>query len=339
MVDGIIAKINFFVARRSRTTKIYKQLIKFMDKQIVLVTGGCGFIGSHLVEKLVQEHYHVRVLDNLSTGKLENLSAVPLEKIEVIIGNVSDFDTVKNAVQDCTYVFHEAAIPSVPQSIADPLSTGRVNYSGTLNTLEASRQCNVKRVIFASSAAVYGNEPTLPKHELMLSQPISPYGADKRASELMGLVYSQISDLEFVALRYFNVFGPRQDPSGSYAGVISIFCDCIKKNLSPIIYGDGTQSRDFIYVSDVVQANLIAMKHPKTKNGIFNVGRGESVTLNELINTLNKLTDKQVHGIHQPERSGDIRHSVADISTLKALDWTSYMSIHEGLALLLDSLK
>ncbi|PZU94462.1 MAG: NAD-dependent dehydratase [Pseudanabaena sp.] len=310
-----------------------------MEKQIVLVTGGCGFIGSHLVEKLVQENYYVRVLDNLSTGKLSNLSAVPSEKIEIIIGNVSDFDTVKDAVQNCTYVFHEAAIPSVPQSIADPLSTGRVNYSGTLNTLEASRQCNVKRVIFASSAAVYGNEPTLPKHELMLSQPISPYGADKRASELMGLVYSQISDLEFVALRYFNVFGPRQDPLGSYAGVISIFCNCIKKNMSPIIYGDGTQSRDFIYVSDIVQANLIAMKHPKAKNAIFNVGRGQSVTLNELINTLNKLTDKHVKGYHQPERHGDIRHSVADVSALKALDWTSIMSVHEGLALLLDSLK
>lgn len=309
-----------------------------MDKQIVLVTGGCGFIGSHLVEKLVQENYHVRVLDNLSTGKLENLSAVPPDKFEVVIGNVSDFDTVKNAVQGCSYVFHEAAIPSVPQSIADPLSTGRVNYSGTLNTLEASRQCNVKRVIFASSAAVYGNEPTLPKHELMLSQPISPYGADKRASELMGLVYSQISDLEFVALRYFNVFGPRQDPSGSYAGVISIFCDCIQQNISPIIYGDGRQSRDFIYVSDVVQANLIAMKHPKTKTGIFNVGRGESVTLIDLINTLNKLTNKQVNGIYKPERSGDIRHSVADISALKALGWTSTISIHDGLEFLLNSL-
>jgi UDP-glucose 4-epimerase len=310
-----------------------------MDKQIVLVTGGCGFIGSHLVEKLVQENYHVRVLDNLSTGKLENLSAVPPDKFEVVIGNVSDFDAVKNAVQDCTYVFHEAAIPSVPQSIADPLSTGRVNYSGTLNILEASRQCNVKRVIFASSAAVYGNEPTLPKHELMLSQPISPYGADKRASELMGLVYSQISDLEFVALRYFNVFGPRQDPSGSYAGVISIFCDCIQQNRSPIIYGDGQQSRDFIYVSDVVQANLIAMKHPKTKTGIFNVGRGEPVTLIDLINTLNKLANKQVNSTHQPERAGDILHSVADISALKALGWTSAINIDAGLALLLGSLS
>jgi UDP-glucose 4-epimerase len=310
-----------------------------MDKQIVLVTGGCGFIGSHLVERLVQENYYVRVLDNLSTGKLENLSAVPSDKIEVIIGNVTDFDTVKNAVQDCTYVFHEAAIPSVPQSIADPLSTGRVNYIGTLNVLEASRQCHVRRVIFASSAAVYGDEPTLPKHELMLAQPISPYGADKRASELMGLVYSQICDLEFVALRYFNVFGPRQDPSGSYAGVISIFCDCIQQDISPFIYGDGTQSRDFIYVSDVVQANLIVMKHPDTKIGVFNVGRGESVTLINLINTLNELSDKNVKAAHQPARVGDIRHSVSDISTLKVLGWTATISIHDGLAFLLDSLK
>lgn len=310
-----------------------------MDKQIVLVTGGCGFIGSHLVEKLVQENYYVRVLDNLSTGKLDNLSTVPCDKVEVIIGNVTDFDTVKNAVNNCTYVFHEAAIPSVPQSIADPLSTGRVNYSGTLNVLEASRQSNVRRVIFASSAAVYGDEPTLPKHELMLASPISPYGADKRASELMGLVYAQISDLEFVSLRYFNVFGPRQDPSGSYAGVISIFCDCSQQNTSPTIYGDGLQSRDFIYVSDVVKANLIAMKHPHVKTGIFNVGRGESVTLIDLINTLNKLTDKNIQATHQPARTGDIRHSIADISALKSLGWTSIISIYDGLAFLLDSLQ
>jgi len=310
-----------------------------MDKQIVLVTGGCGFIGSHLVEKLVKENHYVRVLDNLLTGKIENLSAVSRDNLEIIIGSVTDFDAVENAVTNCNYIFHQAAIPSVPQSIADPLSTGKVNYSGTLNILEAARKYGVKRVIFASSAAVYGDEPTLPKHEKMITKPISPYGADKRASELMGQVYSQISDLEFVALRYFNVFGPRQDPTGSYAGVISIFCDYIQRGISPIIYGDGLQSRDFIYVSDVVESNLIAMTHPHIKTGIFNVGRGKSVTLIDLVDTLNTLTGKEISSIHKDYRAGDIRQSVADISMLQTLDWNPHVNIREGLESLLASLQ
>ena len=306
-----------------------------MGKKTVLVTGGCGFIGSHLVETLVQKNYQVRILDDLSTGKLENLSAVDKQNIEFCHGCITDLNLVKEITEGCDYVFHQAAIASVPKSIKDPLGTGRVNYNGTLNVLEAARKHGVRRVIFAGSAAVYGDNPTLPKKESMLAEPLSPYAVDKLASELMGHVYAKNFGLEFVCLRYFNVFGLRQDPSSPYSGVISIFCDRLSRGLAPIIYGDGLQSRDFIHVSDVVRANLAVMEHPKAAGKTFNVGRGIAISLLDIIDILNDLTTQNLQPILKEPRPGDIRHSLADNKKLKALGWFPLTNIRQGLAELL----
>lgn len=301
----------------------------------ILVTGGCGFIGSHLVEALVNKGYRVRILDDLSTGKQENLSAIAPNNLEIIVGDVADRATVEKAVRGCEYIFHQAAIASVPKSVKDPLGTGRVNYGGTLNILEAARLQGVRRVVFAGSAAVYGDEPTLPKQESMPANPITPYGVDKLSSERMGYCYFKTFGLEFVCLRYFNVFGSRQDPSSPYSGVLSIFCDRISRGLAPTIYGDGRQSRDFIHVSDIVRANLIAMQHPQAAGKTFNVGRGVATSLLDIVSLLNNLTSQNLKPNHQPARSGDIRHSVADNTQLTALGWSPKMSISEGLADLL----
>ncbi|MCL1474529.1 NAD-dependent epimerase/dehydratase family protein [Argonema antarcticum] len=307
------------------------------DKKTILVTGGCGFIGSHLVEALVKRGYRVRILDNLSTGKLENIVSVPPQDVEVLVGDVADLSTVNDAVQGCEYVFHEAAIASVPKSVNDPIGTGKVNYGGTLNVLEASRKHGVRRVIFAGSAAVYGDEPTLPKTELMLASPITPYGVDKLASELMGHCYTRTFGLEFVCLRYFNVFGLRQDPSSPYSGVISIFCDRIRQGLPPVIYGDGLQSRDFIHVSDVIHANLIVMEHPQAAGRTFNVGQSLATSLLDIARILNELSATNLQPIHNPSRAGDIRHSLADNTALQALGWSSTVTVRQGLAELLKS--
>jgi UDP-glucose 4-epimerase len=302
----------------------------------ILVTGGCGFIGSHIVEGLVKEGYKVRVLDNLSTGKRENLNSIDSNKIEICVGDVTDFSTVNAAVEGCEYIFHEAAVVSVPKSVEDPIGTGKVNYGGTLNVLEAARKQGVRRVIFAGSAAVYGDEPTLPKKESMQACPITPYGADKLASELMGHIYARTFGLEFVSLRYFNVFGSRQDPSSPYSGVISIFCNQIRQGIAPTIYGDGLQSRDFIHVFDVVRANLIAMKHPQASSRTFNVGRGVATTLLEIVDRIDELTGQNLKPIHKEIRPGDIRYSLADNNALKALEWSPLISINEGLKELLQ---
>lgn len=306
-----------------------------MGKKTVLVTGGCGFIGSHIVEALVQRRYRVRILDDLSTGKMENIASVLGQDVEVLVGDVADLSTVEVAMQGCDYVFHEAAIASVAKSVQDPVGTAKVNYSSTLYVLEAARKHNIRRVVFAGSAAVYGNEPTLPKKESMPANPITPYGVDKLASELMGHFYSRTLGLEFVCLRYFNVFGLRQDPSSPYSGVLSIFCDRIRQGSAPVIYGDGLQSRDFVHVSDVVQANLIVMEHPQATGRTFNVGRGVVTSLLEITNILNDLTGKNLQPIHEQPRPGDIRHSISDNTALKALGWLPTISIHEGLAELL----
>jgi UDP-glucose 4-epimerase len=306
-----------------------------MNKSTFLVTGGCGFIGSHLVEALVKKGHKVRILDNLSTGKIENIASVSPHDVELLVGDVSELCMVEAAMEGCDYVFHEAAIASVPKSIEDPIGTAAVNYGGTLNILHTAYKYGVRRVVFAGSAAVYGSEPTLPKSESMPAIPITPYGIDKLASELMGHFYARTLGLEFVSLRYFNVFGLRQDPSSPYSGVISIFCDRATQELAPIIYGDGLQSRDFIHVSDVVQANLIAMEHPEAQGKSFNVGRGIATSLLEISNLLNDLTFQQLQPIHKPYRPGDIRHSLADNTALKALGWLPTVSIREGLAQLL----
>lgn len=301
-----------------------------------LVTGGCGFIGSHLVEALVKKGHKVRILDNLSTGKIENIAAVSPHNVELLVGDVSQLSMVEAAMEGCDYVFHQAAIASVPKSIEDPIGTAGVNYGGTLNVLHTAHKYRVRRVVFAGSAAVYGDEPTLPKSESMSVIPITPYGIDKLASELMGHFYARTLGLEFVSLRYFNVFGLRQDPSSPYSGVISIFCDRIRQRLAPTIYGDGLQSRDFIHVHDVVQANLMAMEHPEAQGKSFNVGRGIAISLLEICNLLNDLTSQKLQPIHQLYRPGDIRHSVADNTALQALGWSPKVSIREGLAELLQ---
>lgn len=307
-----------------------------MSKTTILVTGGCGFIGSHIAEALVKQGYKVRILDDLSTGKLENLATITAHNIEVTIGDVADRSTVEKAVQGCEYIFHQAAIASVPKSVQDPIGTEKVNYGGTLHVLSAAQKFGVRRVMFAGSAAVYGDEPTLPKHESMPTQPLTPYGIDKLASELMGHFYARTLGVEFVCLRYFNVFGLRQDPSSPYSGVISIFCDRIHQGLTPVVYGDGLQSRDFIHVSDVVRANLLAMTHPQATGKTFNVGRGEGTSLLQIIEILNQLTGNNLEPIHKESRSGDIRHSVADNQALKALNWLPETEISQGLQELLD---
>jgi nucleoside-diphosphate-sugar epimerase len=303
----------------------------------ILITGGCGFIGSHITEALVKRGYKVRILDDFSTGKLENIADLPTENVEIIKGDVADFATVEAAVAGCEYVFHEAAIASVPKSINDPIGTGKINYGGTLNILEAARKHGVRRVVFAGSAAVYGDEPTLPKTESMPTKPITPYGIDKLASELMGHFYAKTLGVEFVCLRYFNVFGLRQDPSSPYSGVVSILSDRVLQGIAPTIYGDGLQSRDFVHVSDVVAANLLAMEHSSASGQTFNVGRGESVSLLEIMSILNDLTGKGLQPIHQEPRAGDIRHSLADNIALKALGWLPEVSIRKGLAELLEN--
>lgn len=307
-------------------------------KTTILVTGGCGFIGSHLVEALCKRGHKVRILDDLSTGKRDNLAMVEPQDIEVLIGDVADFKTVEAAVEGCEYVFHEAAIASVPKSVNDPIGTGKVNYGGTLNVLEAARRQGVRRVVFAGSAAAYGDEPTLPKMESMPAHPITPYGVDKLTSELMGHCYARTFGLEFVCLRYFNVFGSRQDPSSPYSGVISIFCDRLCQGIAPTLYGDGRQTRDFIHVADVVRANLIAMEHSEASGKTFNVGRGIAISLLDLIDLLNDLTGQKLQPIHQLPRSGDIRHSLADISALTSLGWSPTISMRDGLAELLQAL-
>ncbi|MBW4668286.1 MAG: NAD-dependent epimerase/dehydratase family protein [Cyanomargarita calcarea GSE-NOS-MK-12-04C] len=308
-----------------------------MGKSTVLVTGGCGFIGSHIVETLVQKSYRVRILDNLSTGKLENIASISKQDIDLLIGDVADLSTVEEAMQGCEYVFHEAAIASVPKSVNDPIGTGKVNYGGTLNVLEAARKHSIRRVVFAGSAAVYGSEPTLPKQESMAANPITPYGVDKLGSELMGHFYARTLGVEFVCLRYFNVFGLRQDPSSPYSGAISIFCDRIRQGLAPVIYGDGLQSRDFVHVSDVVKANLIVLEHPQATGKSFNVGCGVATSLLDITNILNDLTGQNLQAIHQEPRPGDIRHSLADNTTLRTLGWSPQISIRQGLAELLQT--
>ncbi|MCC5636687.1 NAD-dependent epimerase/dehydratase family protein [Nostoc sp. CHAB 5844] len=305
-----------------------------MNPKVVLVTGGCGFIGSHLVEELVTRGYYVRILDNFSTGKLENLLGVP-PRWEWIKGDVTNFAQVKAATQGCDYVFHQAAIANISESLRDWVGTHRVNYGGTVNVLKAAHCCGVQRVVFASSAAVYGNDPALPKRESMPTHPISPYGADKLASEQLGHLYHQRGLVKFVSLRYFNVFGLRQNTASQYTGVISQFCDRIRQGLAPVIYGNGLQSRDFIDVSDVVQANLIAMEHPQAAGKTFNVGRGQATSLLELITLLNQITRQNLRPIFRAVRPGDIHQSLADNTAIRSLKWSPQVNILQGLTNLL----
>ena len=284
----------------------------------VLMTGGAGFIGSHLVDALVARGDTVRVLDNFSTGRRENLVAVQ-DQIELVEGDLRDPDAVAQAVNGVDLVFHQGALPSVPRSVADPLTSHEVNSTGTLRLLLAARDAGVRRVVVASSSSVYGDTPTLPKVEMMATSPRSPYAISKLASEQYAGSFAQLFDLETVALRYFNVFGPRQDPYSSYAGVIPRFCLAAWRGAPCLIYGDGQQSRDFTFVADVVQANLLAAAAPEASGHTFNIAYGAQTTLLDVVAILRELTGQALEVRHEAPRAGDVRHSLAAIGKAQEL--------------------
>jgi len=303
---------------------------------LFLVTGGAGFIGSHISDRLLADGHRVRILDNFSTGKHENIPASA--DVKVIEGDVGDYDTVRAAMEQVDIVFHEAAIASVPETVGNPLSSERVNYRGTLNILEAARHAGVKRVMFACSAAVYGDLPELPKQESMPVKPLSPYAVDKLASEQACQMYTHLYGLETVSLRYFNVFGPRQDPSSPYSGVISIFSDTLNQGKQPTIYGDGEQTRDFVYVSDVVEANIKAATSPAAAGKAINIATGGKLSINDLLKTICNIKDQPFEPQYQQGRQGDIKHSRADISAAREyLDWEPVVAFEDGLRKLLES--
>ncbi len=299
--------------------------------QKCLVTGGAGFIGSNLVEALLHEGKQVRVLDNLSTGNLENLEPFRGD-IDFNQGDLQDFGALLKMVSDVELVFHQAAVVSVPRSVEDPIEAAMVNDVGTLHVLEAARRAGVKRVVVASSCAVYGDLPQLPKREDMETRPLSPYAASKLHGETYGCLYSDLYGLETVCLRYFNVYGPKQDPTSPYSGVISIFMDKAAQGERPTIYGDGEQYRDFIYVADVVQANLLAAYRENISGLVVNVGTGRSVTINQLWNTIAAIAGMKREPEKAAARPGDIRESVADISRAqRMLGHEPNHSFQEGL--------
>jgi UDP-glucose 4-epimerase len=300
--------------------------------QLALVTGGAGFIGSHLVEALLSEGFRVRVVDNLSTGHPSNLAHLE-GRFEWIQGSVADSAVCQRAAEGVTYVFHQAAIPSVPRSVREPLSSHESGPTGTINILEASRLAGVRRFMFAASSSAYGDTVELPKHEEMLPKPLSPYAAGKLAGEHYVRVYAQTMGLDGVSLRYFNIFGPRQDPSSPYSGVISIFIKKMSQGQRPTIYGDGSQTRDFTYVANVVAANLAAMRHPEPLHGeVFNVGVGEQIRLLDLVASLNTILATDLDAELLPPRPGDVRDSLASLARIsRVLGYRPIVPFDEGL--------
>jgi nucleoside-diphosphate-sugar epimerase len=297
-----------------------------------LVTGGAGFIGSNTVDELVRRGHSVVVLDDLSSGKEDNLAEIR-NKITFIKGSITDIEVVRKAMHEAEYVLHLAARTSVPRSVKDPIETNKINIDGTLNVLVAAKELKVKRVVFAASSSAYGETPTLPKVETMQPQPISPYGVTKFVGELYGQTFGRCYGLENVSLRYFNIFGPRQDPSSPYSGVLAKFCTAFLEDTQPVVFGDGEQSRDFTYVENAVQANLLACEAPNVSGKVFNVGVGGRVSLNEVLRELGKITGKSLEAKYDPPRDGDIRDSQADISQAKEfLGYHPQVSFEDGLA-------
>ncbi len=296
----------------------------------VLVTGGAGFIGSHIAQALLGRGDEVRILDDFSTGYERNVEAVG--PVELIRGSVTDLPTVREAVEGCDYVYHEAALASVPRSIDDPLSSNEVNVQGTLNVLVAARDAGVKRLIYAASSSAYGDSEVLPKVETMKEAPKSPYAVAKLAGEHYVSVFAQVYGMQTLSLRYFNVFGPRQDPDSPYAAVIPLFIDAILEGRAPTIHGDGGQSRDFTYIDNVVHANLLALEAPKLSGEVVNVALGERITLNRLYEELASIIGSDVEAVHGPPRVGDVRHSQADIARVtELLGYRSQVPVEEGL--------
>jgi nucleoside-diphosphate-sugar epimerase len=296
-----------------------------------LVTGGAGFIGSNTVDELVRRGHSVVVLDDLSSGKEDNLADVR-GKITFVKGSITDIEAVQKAMQQAEYVIHLAARTSVPRSVKDPLETNRVNVDGTLNVLIAARDNKVKRIVFAASSSAYGETPTLPKRESMEPRPISPYGVSKYVCELYAQTFGRCYGLENVSLRYFNIFGPRQDPDSPYSGVLSRFALAFLEEQQPLVYGDGEQTRDFTYVDNAVQANLLACEAPDASGSVFNIGTGGRVSLNQALEGFRRISGKRLEAKYEPPREGDIRDSQADVSKAREiLGYEPSVMFDEGL--------
>jgi len=301
-----------------------------MKGKKIVVTGGSGFIGSNLTHKLSNEN-HVTVVDNLTTGYIENIkNLINSGDIIFVKGSITDIDLLQKLFKDVDYIFHQAAIPSVPRSVKDPISSNYTNVNGTLNVLVAARDNNVKKLVYASSSSAYGDTPVLPKSEDMKPCPLSPYAISKLTAEYYCQVFSDVYNLATASLRYFNVFGPRQDPSSEYAAVIPKFIGSILNNKSPIVYGDGEQTRDFTFVDDVVNANILAAESMST--GVFNIAGGKRISINDLAGLIMELLDKDLDITHIEPQPGDIKHSLADIS--KAREQIKYIpkfNVKDGL--------
>ena len=304
---------------------------------IVLVTGGAGFIGSHIASALLAGGARVRILDDLSTGHRENIEEIG-GGVDFVQGSVADPEALKRALDGVELVFHEAAIPSVPRSVEDPVQTHIASVDGTFSLLLAARDQKVRRLIYAASSSAYGDQPTLPKIEDMSPDPLSPYAVAKLVGEYYCKVFTRVYNLETISLRYFNVFGPRQDPGSQYSGVVSRFISCLLNNERPVIYGDGEQSRDFTYIDNVVSANLKAAETKEGIGGVFNVANGDRVTLNQLLDELKDLTgNPQVTAEYKEARVGDVRHSLADMTAAKQLlGYESLVGLRDGLQRTID---
>jgi UDP-N-acetylglucosamine/UDP-N-acetyl-alpha-D-glucosaminouronate 4-epimerase len=308
---------------------------------IYVVTGGAGFIGSHITARLLADEGEpiVRVFDDLSTGSLANLAASKFagRRLEVVTGDVRDLAALEAVVAGADVVFHQAALRSVPLSVEDPLGTNDRNVTGSLNVLEAARRQGVRRVVYASSSSVYGDSAALPKREDVVGAPLSPYAASKAAGEQYAAVWSRLYGLETVGLRYFNVFGPRQDPASEYAAVIPRFILWALAGTPLVIHGDGTQSRDFTYIDNVVEANVLAARAPEVAGEVFNVGVGVQVTLLDVVGHLEKLLDRPLERRHTPPRAGDVPHSLADVNKARRrLGYTPLVNFDDGLRRTLD---
>jgi len=303
----------------------------------VLVTGGAGFIGSNLADELIKQGAKVSILDNLSTGFRENLDEIQGD-FDFIEGDLNNDEALKKALQDVEIIFHQAALPSVPRSVETPDETHQACVNGTFNLLLKARDAGARRVIYAASSSAYGDQPTLPKVETMLPEPLSPYAGAKLMGEYYCQVFSRVYGLESIALRYFNVFGPRQNPSSMYSGVISRFVDALMGNKTPVIYGDGETSRDFTYIANVVDANIKAAQTTKGIGEVMNCANGERTSLNELLNVLKKITGNQeVNAVYESERKGDVKHSQADNRrAVECFGYEKLVGLEEGLIKTID---
>ncbi|MGI6627868.1 MAG: SDR family oxidoreductase [Bacillota bacterium] len=296
-----------------------------------VVTGGAGFIGSHLVRRLVKSGVKVKVIDNLTSGTLDNIEGIE-GPVDFTGGDIRDLDCLRSVLAGSQVVFHQAALTSVPASVENPVLTNEVNVTGTLNVLAAARQCGVRRVVMASSSAVYGNSPVLPKSEDHILEPMSPYAISKYVGEMYSVFFSRFQGVETVCLRYFNVYGPRQNPDSEYAAVIPIFISQMLSGKTPVIYGDGHQSRDFVHVDDIVTANLLAATVENVSGEVFNIAAGASFTLNQLVDILNQVLGTQIKARYEPDRIGDVKNSRASIEEARrVLGYAPSINFEEGL--------